>query len=201
MGLARASWARCVFDATINGAFNGYQIFHESFSSPYPTIMNVVAWFFLTKTTADDMLLMDIDILFTPNHLKWLLSHNLPFVGGIVPKRVRGLEFAMFPYEALAPDPHAPGAEPLISADFGRGFCVVKREVFEFMADKTESYLDEQMETPTELKDYYLPKRGGHSEDVAFCERYRLAGGKPVVDQRIQVHHEGSCVYPIAGTF
>jgi hypothetical protein len=48
---------------------------------------------------------------------------------------------------------------------------------------------------------FWHPLPGGHSEDFHFCDLWRSAGGRVLVDSRILCKHEGSCAYPIPGTF
>lgn len=148
------------------------------------------------------MFLHDLDIIYSPQHLEWLLSHDHPYVGGVVPKRVLGLELAIYPYDPLASDPLAPGVEPLIDADCGRGFVRIHRDVFDLMKPHVHVYQDDQEANSAGAWrwEFFRSKPGGHSEDFQFCEKYRSLGGKPKVDQRICVHHEGSAVYPIKGT-
>lgn len=146
------------------------------------------------------MLLQDLDVTYTPRDLARLLSHNLPYVGGILPKRVLGLELAMWTDQPLSETPEADGVNPLVLAVFGRGFCLIHREVFDTVAPHVPEYLDHQ--TGETRRAFFQYKPGGiGSEDFYFCELYRSLGGRPVVDQRIVLGHVGDITYPVTGTF
>lgn len=202
MGLARSAWAHSMLDAALAGCFNGRNVVTASISTPYPSAAcNIAAHHFLHRTACDEILFIDQDIVFTPQNLAHLLSHEEPYVGGIVPKRVLGLEWAIYPYERLAEDPFADGVNSLVDADCGRGFVRIHRSVFEVIRPHVATYQDEQEEVGGMRHEYFSSKPGGHSEDFAFCELYRKLGGYPKVDQRIVVKHVGSATYPIKGTY
>lgn len=200
MGLCRTRWAASFFGAAISGCFRGREVTWQYFSYPYPNgACNALSAAFLA-TNCDEIFLHDLDIVYTPEDLTMLLSHDVPFVGGIVPKRMLGLEIAAFNYEPFAENAFAEGVEPLVDADCGRGFVRINRSVFETVKPHVPTYKDDQGNG--EIRhEYFQSKPGGHSEDFAFCEKYRSLGGKPKVDQRILVGHEGAIVYPVKGTY
>lgn len=203
MGLCRAKTAGAMFNAALCGVFAGRKITWVNISSPYPgAIMNIAANQFLASG-CDEMICHDLDIVYTAQQMAWLLDHDVEFVGGIVPKRVLGLELAIYPYEPLAENPFADGVKPLVDAAFGRGFMRVHRTVFEKLKEHVPTYSDE-MEVGgngAERFEFFRYKPGGHSEDFALCEDYRKIGGKTWVDQRIVTRHIGEAEYPIQGTF
>lgn len=200
MGLCRTRWAISFFGAAISGAFSGREVTWQYYSYPYPNgACNAVADAFM-KSGCDEMFLHDLDIVYTSKQLEMLLSHDVPYVGGIVPKRTLGLEIAAFNHEPFAPDAFAEGVNPLVDADCGRGFVRIHRSVFETVKPHVPTYVDDQGNGEIR-SEYFQSKPGGHSEDFAFCELYRKLGGKPCVDQRILVGHEGAIVYPVKGTF
>lgn len=164
--------------------------------------MNIIGNAFL-KTTCDEMWITDQDIVFLPQHVNWLFEHDVPYVGGIVPKRTLGLELAIFNYEPLADDPHAAGVNPLVDASCGRGFVRIHRGVFESLIPHVPTYRDDQETHGNgELRyEFFRSKPGGHSEDFSFCELYRKHGGKTFIDQRVVLQHEGNILYPVKGTY
>lgn len=203
MGLCRTQWATSLFHAAMSGVFHGRQVTWANFSYPYPeATCNIMAAHFL-ESGCDELFLHDLDIIYTPTDLAMLLSHNEPYVGGIVPKRILGLELAIMPYEPLAENPHAKGVKPLISGDCGRGFVRIHRSVFESLMPHVPTYKDDQEERSggATRYEFFRSKPGGHSEDFSFCELYRKHGGDPKIDQRVVVQHVGSAVYPIKGTY
>lgn len=199
MGLARTRWARSLFGAAIDGAFGSRKIVDNYFSSPYPSeIMQYVSKDFLASK-CDEIFLFDLDIIFTSKDVRNLLSHDLPYVGGIVPKRVMGLELAVWPHEPKERLVVGSEGSDLVDADFGRGFCLINRSVFEDVKHLCAEYQD--LHTGETLTEYFKGKPGGGSEDFAFCEMWRSLGNKAYIDRRICVQHEGSAIYPIKGTY
>lgn len=145
------------------------------------------------------MIIIDTDVVFRPEHLTWLLEHDEPMVFGLYPKKELGLKF---PLEWLTDEnPFSTALVPhLVEVKrVARGFSRIHRSVFEKLAPHVAEYFDEQSQSTHREFWKYLP--GGHSEDFAFCDLWRFAGGKILVDQRITAQHEGSAVYPILGTF
>jgi len=200
LGIARAAWAECAINSALSGAFSGISVTTQRFSYPYPReICNSAAEAFMASD-CDEMLLQDLDVKYTPLDMARLLSHRLPYVGGILPKRVLGLEFAMWTDQPLSDTPEAEGVNPLVPAVFGRGFCLIHREVFEKVGEHSERYLDAH--TGKERIAYFEYKPGGiGSEDFYLCEKWKELGGNPVIDQRILLGHVGDATYPIPGTF
>jgi hypothetical protein len=200
MGLARIKWAESLFMATVSGVFSGCAITCQRFSSPYPgEVCNEIAHAFL-KSEATELMLQDLDVVYTPRDAARLLSHRVPYVGGILPKRVLGLELAVWTDQEFAENPESEGVNPLVPAVFGRGFCLIHREVFETVAPHVPEYLDEP--SGTMRRAFFQYKPGGiGSEDFFFCEKYKELGGNPVVDQRIVLGHVGDITYPVPGTF
>ena len=203
MGLCRAKWATSLLGAALNGCFSGREVTYLQLSYPYPEgACNIIANAFL-NSSAHEMFLMDIDIVFTPQDVNWLFEHDAPYVGGVVPKRCLGLHIAVFNHEPFAEDPHAEGVNPLVDASCGRGFVRIHRSVFESLKDKVPTYIADQETNGMGEKRYefFRSKPGGHSEDFSFCELYRSHGGKTYVDQRVVLKHEGAIVYPVKGTY
>lgn len=180
-----------MFALGLSEVFKNHEVTAESISYPYPDgALNIATKLFM-ESGVDRMLVIDTDVIFEPRDVALLLSHDVPFVAGLYPKKVRGLEFPMMPLnendtpaDIFADDPHFPGVEPLVEvAAIARGFCAIKREVFEKVGSTWKNMPD------------------GSSEDFELCKRMRAAGIKVLVDQRVLLKHEGSAVYPIPGTF
>lgn len=205
MGLSRTSWAVSMMALCKSNVFRDRAIDICSVSFPYPDgALNKATNIFM-QSGAEEMLIIDTDIIFSPQHVEWLLSHSEPFVAGIYPLKTPGLYFPckwLTEENPCAVDPHAPEVKPLVEVvHVARGFCRIKREVFETMmyGDGLMIYTDPQ--SGKESFEYWKTRIGGDSEDFDFCHRYRALGGKVFVDQRVVTQHEGSAVYPIPGTF
>lgn len=198
MGLSRTSWAFSMIHAAFT-ALRDYKVDLDPISYPYPDgAMNLATQDF-RESSADEMIVIDTDVRFEPNHLDMLLSHDEPLVFGLYPKKKVGLEFPVcglngeeFPFA---------GDGPVLRevARCARGFMRVHRSVF----DKLEPFVEciEDLETGKPQHLFWKSLPGGHSEDFAFCDLWRLHGGKILVDSRICAQHEGSAMYPIKGTY
>lgn len=198
-GNSRTAWGISLFMAGLDGAFKDYEVHVEGISYPYPDgAANIASASFMNRGF-DRMLIIDTDETFETHDVTKLLAHDLPFVSGIYPKKRPGLEFAIVPMEG--DNPLADDGRPSLRevARCARGFCAIKRDVFETMKPHTPTYI--APETDKEEHDYWRHLPGGHSEDFAFCDLWRSLGGKVWLDIDIRVKHEGSCSYPIAGTY
>lgn len=202
MGLSRTSWAVCGMAACL-GVLRQYDVILQPISFPYPDgAANIAANDFL-NSGCDEMLLIDTDIIFTDQQLRWLLSHDEPLVFGIYPKKKPGLHF---PHEWLGEEnPFSVGPNDILSNPLvelkrtARGFMRVHREALIRLKNFVSTY--EDMETGKTCSEFWRNLPGGHSDDFAFCDNWRSVGGKVLVDQRVVAQHEGSAVYPIPGTF
>lgn len=200
MGLSRTSWSMSLAYACLT-VLRGYDVTLRSISYPYPDgAANIAANDFLASW-CDEMLLIDTDIIFSPQQVEWILSHDEEMVFGIYPKKRVGLTF---PHEWMTDEnpfvvnPLAEGVAPLVELKrTARGFMKMRRSVLEKM--RVTSTIAE-MEGGKGYE-FFRNLPGGHSDDFAFCDRWRAFGGKILVDQRIVAQHEGSAVYPIPGTF
>jgi hypothetical protein len=198
-GLSRTSWALSLAVACLS-VLRDYKVTFQSISYPYPDgAMNIATADFL-ESGADEMIVIDTDIIFSRDHLAMLLSHDVPIVFGLYPKKEPGLNF---PAQELDGDanPFADDGRANLRevARTARGFMRVKRGVFEAIAPEVESYTDAQSGREQRLFWKTLP--GGHSEDFAFCDLIRKHGFRVMVDRRICTQHEGAAVYPIPGTY
>lgn len=199
MGLARTRWAVSMTKACLS-VLRNYQVTLEYFSYPYPDgACNLMSNSFL-ESEADEMIVIDLDVVFEPSDLEKLLSHDLPLVYGLYPRREIGV---VFPVVALdgSKNPFADkdGPDLVEVACCARGFMRVHRSVFESLIPFVEKVHNEQVQREQYIFWKSLP--GGHSEDFGFCNLYRAHGGKIIVDRRITTRHEGSALYPIPGTY
>lgn len=138
-------------------------------------------------TDADALLMIDTDMIFTPDDLRKLAALDVPIAACAY----------MFDLETIDAAINIPGQGPtsIISnplstevgeVDFaGTGFMLIKREVFEAIGDKWFNHLT--IEAPkVEGKDHdgwWL------WEDWSFCERARDAGFKIILDPTVRPGH------------
>lgn len=198
MGLSRTAWALSLAVSCLS-TLRDYSVTLQSISYPYPDgAMNKATADFLASD-CEEMIVIDTDVIFSHEHLAMLLEHDEPLVFGLYPKKQPGLEFPAVPLESN-PTPFLQDGEPLREvARCARGFMRVHRSVFEQMKPHVPSFTDAQTGKMEFVFWQNLP--GGHSEDFAFCDLWRLLGGKILIDKRICAQHEGSATYPIPGTF
>ncbi len=202
MGLSRTSWAVCLAAACL-GPLAKYNVVLRAISYPYPDgAMNIASNDFLLSG-ADEMLVIDTDIGFDPEHIEFLFSHDEPLVFGMYPRKQAGL---VFPMELLgeenpfAANPLMPGFSPLVEVKrTARGFMRMKREVLEQMKGRVSTFYDAH--SNRDLHEFWKNLPGGHSEDFSFCDQWRALGGRIIVDQRVTAKHEGTATYPIKGTY
>ena len=175
-----------------------YEIQADSISYPYPCgAMNIATQVFL-ESGADEMIVIDTDIIFHPTHVQKLLSHDVPLVFGLYPKKCPGL---IFPVVSLTEaHPFTKDGPDLVEvARVARGFMRVHRSVFEQLKPHVEKITC--AETGRDQWVFWKTLPGGNSEDFAFCDLCRAHGIKIMVDQKITAQHEGSVRYPIEGTY
>lgn len=146
-----------------------------------------------------ELLWIDSDVVFDPNDVERLRSHQLPFACGIYAKKSRR-EFACS---------FLPGTEKILFGAGGGlieilyagfGFVHTRRELYETIQQKCElPECNTNFGSP--MLPFFMPlpipQGTGHwylGEDYAFCERARRSGFKIMVDTRIRLWHVGS--YP-----
>lgn len=192
------TWSLAV--TLLSKAFHGHILEMAQFSCNTPSAaLNRVTDAFL-QSTCDRMLIIDIDQSWIPEHVNWLISHDVELVSGLYCKKtveeqwiIDTLDHSVCPF---AKDPFAHGVGPLVEvARVPRGFINIHRAAFERIKPHVSIFTDDSdgFTSP----EYWRPLTGGHSEDFQFCDTFRKAGGKVYVDQRVIVGHHGMCKFPI----
>lgn len=199
MGLSRTAWGVSLAMACAS-VLRPYKLSFDPISFAYPDDAMNIATHNFRKSGANELIVIDTDIEFEPFHLESLLSHDLPLVFGLYPKKRPGLHWPAMPLEGdLAP--FACDGRPNLRevARVARGFMRVHRSVF----DQLEPYVKKEVcnQTGEEMSIFWKCLPGGGSEDFAFCDLWRSIGGKVMVDNSIRTRHEGSASYPIEATF
>lgn len=177
--------------------------------------MNAIANAFL-KSDCDVWINIDCDIIFTANDISRLLSHDLPLVYGIYPKKEDVCAPCLCTLTNEQPEPDANGLVEVRRC--GRGFMLVKRELLEAMKEDNggpalryhnhgevqwnffeSGPITGEFSTQGEGNDAGgFQLREWVSEDWMFCDRARSLGYKVYADSRIVLGHEGSKVYRFA---
>jgi hypothetical protein len=167
---------------------------------------------------ADELLIIDGDIVTTGEHLRMLFSHDVELVYGTYPKRQPKLEMCLAPLtNDSKPDPENPLWEVRRA---GRGYVRIARSLLEKMKEDNggpakrfhnhgrvewdfwpSEVIQGEYSTAGEGVDADgYPKREFISEDWGFCDRARALGVPVYVDWRIQTLHLGQCAFPIRYT-
>lgn len=181
--------------------------------------MNRIASDFM-YSDCDEIVIVDIDITFTRQQMQRLLSHDVPLVYGIYPKKQDDTP----PCLCTFPD----GARQVEGSDSlkwvrraGRGFLRAKREVFEAMKEENGGPAlrfhnhgrvewaffpsgpvvgEHSIYAEGEVDADGFQKREWISEDWYFCERALKLGFKTLVDTRIALGHIGQKEYRFGGS-
>jgi len=187
MGLSVTAWAMSMLVAT-----GGNRIFCH-ISSPYCGYAMDVATHQFLESECDEMVLIDTDLIFTPQDLQHLMEHRgQPLVFGAYPKRKVQFDLPL----VTLPDKPRPFDDPgplCEVAKTARGFMRVHRTVFEKMKPHVPLLSGEF----GNFHHFWPLAPDGTSEDFAFCAKWRELGGKILIDKRILVRHAGQVMYPI----
>jgi hypothetical protein len=178
------------------------------------------------KSDATHLMFIDSDIKFRANDILAMLEADKDIICGIYPKKeinwlsVKQAMDAGVPNDQLKAytgsfvvnlvdykgEVTVPIGEPVEIFNGGTGFMMIKREVFEQLADKVPMYyndvndLNNQMGARDEIKEYFAtsiePETGRLlSEDYHFCYIWRKAGGKVYAAPWCQLSHIGSYAF------
>ena len=187
-GIVKAQYC---YDALI--ALGGRAASIARFSQPYPTrIMNMATATFLSSNCST-MIIVDMDIHFTREHVDKLLSHDVPLVYGLYPKKALPLQWCV---ATLTDECPFGGDEPLVEVKrAGRGFMRVHRSVFEAMKPLVPEYHNHGRAEWQFWQEGCDNDGEWRSEDWWFCDNWRNLGGKVMVDQTICLQHIGDYAY------
>lgn len=201
MKLVRKEYLMSVIGMLVAGVLKDRRFIFPDLSFPYPdTACNITTYWFL-KSAMDEMLVLDTDLKYTHQHISMLLSHDVPLVTGVHPKKCLGLVFPIVPLETN-PDPFQDGGPDLVEVEKApRGIMRIKREVFEALKSHPEIKPCYNCDVDDDIWPFWQQTAGGESDDFNFCRRYREVGGRVLVDRRCLVEHAGSAIYPIKGTY
>lgn len=169
----------------------------------------------------DEMLIIDIDIVFTSKQIRQLLSHDVPLVYGIYPKKQEDTPACLCGF-AVDPPVRPIQNSPLTEVRrAGRGFMRVKREVFEAMKEESGgpalrfhshgriewdffvagAFSGAESCYPAGARDEDgFPMREYLSEDWVFSQRASALGFKTLVDSTICLGHIGPKEYRFSPT-
>lgn len=153
----------------------------------------------------DKLLFIDCDLIFGPDQIARIISHDEDVVGGLYPKKQEGrLEWVI--NSIVPPEPmRADGLQRV--AYIGTGFICIRRGVFEKMLKAyPEIEFDADYGNRDKQHDFwpmgvYTYKDGARrylSEDWYFCQRWNDLGGTVWADCKVPLKHIGPAIFPLA---
>jgi len=185
---------------------------------------NALAHNFL-KTDCTHLMFIDADIRFNAADIPPMVEADKDIICGIYPKKeinwhtVKAAVEAGVPVDQLkhhtgafvvnlveySPTVTVPINQPVEIWNGGTGFMLIKREVFEQLADKVPSYINDVTDLSgsikqDEIKEYFATSieegtRRLLSEDYHFCNIWRKAGGKVWAAPWAQLSHIGTYAF------
>ena len=183
---------------------------------------NTLAHLFL-ESDATHLMFIDADIEFHPNSIVEMLKADKDIICGIYPKKHlnwNSVEAAakngvpakdlnkytgLFVAQLLDGGENAEVnlGEPLEIANGGTGFMLIKREVFEKLSDKVNTYINDVADAGlgaygTEIKEFFythIADKRLYSEDYQFCRLARENGFKIHAAPWVKLGHFGTYLY------
>jgi len=185
---------------------------------------NALTYNFL-KTDCTHLMFIDADIRFNAADIPPMVEANKDIICGIYPKKEinwqsvkdavdRGVPVDQLKHHTgsfvvnlveYSPTVTVPINQPVEIWNGGTGFMLIKREVFEQLADKVPSYINDVTDLSgsiknDEIKEYFATSieegtRRLLSEDYHFCNIWRKAGGKVWAAPWAQLSHIGTYAF------
>lgn len=170
---------------------------YEVGDSLIPRARNRLAHEFL-ESDCTHLLFIDSDLIFSAAHVKRLMSHVEPLVGGFYPKKQSGPPHWVCNYSLPVPEPRTDGLQELVY--IGTGFMRISRIVFEQMLKQFGPAIEYRCDETSRLEHDFFSVgafKGRYlSEDWYFCQRWRELGGKVWGDTKFFLKHVGTKIYP-----
>ena len=185
---------------------------------------NALAHNFL-KTDCTHLMFIDADIRFNPGDIPPMVDADKEIICGIYPKKEinwqsvkdaveRGVPVDQLKYHTgsfvvnlveYTATVTVPINQPVEIWNGGTGFMLIKREVFEQLADKVPTYVNDVTDLSgsiknDEIREYFTTsiEEGTNrllSEDYHFCNIWRKAGGKVWAAPWVQLAHIGTYAF------
>lgn len=160
------------------------------------------------RSDATHLLFLDTDLIFSPEQIGRLVSHDLPLVCGLYPKKQAQLAWVCNTVPEFGTADPETGLQRVLYA--GTGCMLIRRDVFEKIAALFPeiAYEPDDGEEPGTYHDFFrvgpCVSRGRRrylSEDWFFCEMAAQAGVHTIMDTRVVLKHVGEAVYPLQDPF
>jgi hypothetical protein len=217
-GGATYNYVQGIFNLAYNlGKIGVYAHFAQTLNNPYIwTARNRLVADFL-KTDFTHFMFIDQDVGFLAEDVFALIQQDQDIVAGTYPLKQINWEYVEKAVKEGVPadklEQHTaihvfmpvnkkdkPNSKELLEViNVGTGFMLIKREVFEKLAETVETYFEViTPELRVETLDFFGHERVNDEfwgEDVSFCMRARNAGVKIYVAPWVQCSHYGSYHY------
>jgi len=169
---------------------------------------NRIAATFL-RSSCTHLLFLDTDLIFSPEHVARLISHDIPFVIGLYPKKQAKLAWVCNTRADFPPRDPDTGLQRILYG--GTGCMLIARQVFEAIIEKNPdlAYQPDDGEDDMPLYDFFkvgvhhdpvVDRRRYLSEDWFFCQLAAEAGFPLYADTHVVLKHCGDAIYPLAGS-
>jgi hypothetical protein len=227
-GMSTGTYTSSIMQTPIALSQNGIGMYyaHMMNESLIPRARNKLTHDFL-ESPATHLMWIDADIGFNPNDIVSMVKADENIICGLYPKKeinwprvAEAVKQGVPPAELskhvgsfvvnLVPGVASEAVDPtkkLEISNGGTGFMLIKREVFEVLADKVPQYMnDMHTATDTEKQRYYIkefydcsidPDSGNRllSEDYHFCKIARDAGFKIYAAPWVHLSHTGTYIF------
>lgn len=172
------------------------------------------------KSDCTHLLFVDSDLIFTPQDVERIASHDVPVVGGLYPIKSEGplkwcgntFPEAAVPHSAI-PAPRLHGEQPTAPNGLqrvrylGTGFLCIAREVIERIIDEDRAEIEYTHDIPPHETRWNFWRMGVRptddarrrflTEDWFFCQRCLELGIPVYADTKVRLRHIGTAVWPL----
>jgi predicted O-methyltransferase YrrM len=145
------------------------------------------------KTDCTHLLFIDSDLMFPPESLLKIITHDYDVIGGVYPFKEPQERYVVDPLNDSMPD----DSEVLEVKGLGTGFLMIKRCVLEKLASESIGHFD-QKETDFQpcnkipiIFERIVENDTRFGGDYAFCWKWRKSGGKIYADTTLELIHIG----------
>lgn len=155
-------------------------------------------------TECEKMLFLDSDIIFTPEDVARIASHDEDLVGGFYPCKDPAPD-VRWCINTLHEGRHWESDDRgLIEVKYvGTGFMCIHRRVFERMMEGNVAaeYKTDHAPFRSEWEFWKMGVHGTRylTEDWLFCQRWRELGGRVFADAGVMLGHVGTAAWPLPG--
>lgn len=151
---------------------------------------NAVVRTFL-ESDCTELLFIDADVSWEPDGIVQLCGRDLDIVGGVYPYRRASENMPMRLMDGRLPD-----EEGMLEVEgLPTGFMKIKRHVLETLAQRSQIYFDKTEATPQIFERLTQADHSRWGGDIAFCNKWRAAGGTVFADTELRLGHAAKIIY------